>query len=171
MRHAMKHKQRKYLFYGLLILAAALLQNTAGLFPVLQGARCLLLLPVTILLALSEEEKTAALIGLFSGLIWDIHAPMHMGFNAIYLMLICFFAAAVCTHIARDIFITNMLAAFLGVFLYCALYWLLFIVLPGRGGAADTILTFYLPSAVYTACLAPVFWLCIKPLKKKFAAD
>lgn len=32
----------------------------------------LLLLPVTIILAMGEDEKNGALLGLFAGLLWDL---------------------------------------------------------------------------------------------------
>ena len=63
----------KYIFYCLIILICDLLQNVSGLFPEIYGARCFLLLPVSIILAMGEDERNGALIGLFAGLLWDYH--------------------------------------------------------------------------------------------------
>lgn len=53
----------KYIFYCLIILICDLLQNVSGLFPEIYGARCFLLLPVSIILAMGEDERNGALLG------------------------------------------------------------------------------------------------------------
>ena len=73
----------KYIFYCLIILICDLLQNVSGLFPEIYGARCFLLLPVSIILAMGEDERNGALLGLFAGLLWDLTSGVHMGFNCI----------------------------------------------------------------------------------------
>ena len=99
-----KKQTVKYIIYCLIILGCDLLQNVQGLFPEVWGARCFLLLPVTIILAMGEDEKNGALLGLFAGLLWDLTSGVHMGFNCIFIMIMCFFACALVTYIARDIF-------------------------------------------------------------------
>lgn len=170
MGHSKKQKSLKYILYCLLILSAALIQNVNGLFPQIFGARCFLLLPVTIILVVGEEEKNAGLIGLFAGLIWDMTSSVHMGFNSIFLMFACFFAAASITYITRDIFITNILFAISVTLVYCLLYWLLFIVIRGVDNAGNLLLSFYLPCALYTSAISPIIWLILKPIKKKFTS-
>ena len=102
-----KKQTVKYIIYCLIILGCDLLQNVQGLFPEVWGARCFLLLPVTIILAMGEDEKNGAFLGLFAGLLWDLTSGVHMGFNCIFIMIMCFFSCALVTYIARDIFITN----------------------------------------------------------------
>ena len=55
-----KKQTVKYIIYCLIILGCDLLQNVQGLFPEVWGARCFLLLPVTIILAMGEDEKNGA---------------------------------------------------------------------------------------------------------------
>lgn len=50
-----KKQTVKYIIYCLIILGCDLLQNVQGLFPEVWGARCFLLLPVTIILAMGEH--------------------------------------------------------------------------------------------------------------------
>lgn len=163
-----RHKAVKYTLYCLLIICLDLLQNVQGLFVEIAGARCFLLLPAVIIMSMGEDEKTAAFIGLFAGLLWDLTSGAHMGFNCIFIMIMCFFSAAFVTYIARDTFITNMLATIITVFMYCLLYWLFFIIIKGIDGAQMTIVTFYLPCMIYTLALSPVLWLIINPLKRKY---
>ena len=57
-----KKQTVKYIIYCLIILGCDLLQNVQGLFPEVWGARCFLLLPVTIILAMGEDEKKHIII-------------------------------------------------------------------------------------------------------------
>ena len=66
-----REKTIKYTFYCVILAAAALLQNVHGLWLQIGGARCFLLVPAVILLSLGEDERTAALLGLFAGFLWD----------------------------------------------------------------------------------------------------
>ena len=163
-----KRAYTKYLCYALIILLCDLLQNTAGLFPEIASARCFLLLPVSIILSMGEDEKNGAFIGLFAGLLWDLFSGVHMGFNCIFIMIMCFFSSALVTYIARDNFITNMISSAATTALYCFIYWLLFIIIKNVKGAEMTLLTFYIPSMIYTLALTPLIWLILKPVKKKF---
>lgn len=162
-----KQKTLKYICYCVMILLADLLQNTPGLFVEIFGARCFLLLPLTIMISIDEDPLSAAFLGLFAGLLWDVAGSVHLGFNCIYIAVICFLSAALVTYIARNTFITNIIVTAFWIILYCLLYWLFFIIIRGVPGAQSTIFTFYIPCAVYTVALTPVIWLVLKPLKSK----
>lgn len=162
-----KQKTIKYLCFCLIILLADLLQNTMGLFPQIFGARCFLLLPVAVILAVGEDILGGALLGLFAGLLWDLSAAVHLGFNCIYITVICLLSSALVSYIARDTFITNMISAGFSIILYCIAYWLCFIVIRGVESGEMTLFTFYLPCAIYTAVLSPVLWLILTPVKKR----
>ncbi len=157
----------KYICYCLIILLCDLLQNVGGLFPEIYGARCFLLLPVTVILSMGEDERNGALLGLFAGLLWDLTSGVHMGFNCIYIAVMCFFSSALVTYIARDIFITSFVSISVTTVLYGFLYWLFFIVIKGVKGGEMTLLTFYLPCVIYTLVLTPLIYLILKPIKRK----
>ena len=157
----------KYICYCLIILLCDLLQNVSGLFPEIYGARCFLLLPVTIILSMGEDERNGALLGLFAGLLWDLTSGVHMGFNCIYIALMCFFASALVTYIARDIFITSFVSISITTVLYGFLYWLFFIIIKGVKNGEMTLVTFYLPCVVYTLVLTPLIYLILRPIKRK----
>lgn len=162
-----KQKTMKYFCYCLIILLADLLQNTGGLFPQVFGARCFLLLPLAIILAMGEDIIASAFMGLFAGLLWDMSGAVHLGFNCIFITVVCFLSSALVTYIVRDTFITNMICAALVIILYCFLYWLFFIVIKGVDGGETTLFSFYIPCAIYTLILTPVIWLIMKPVKAK----
>lgn len=162
-----KQKTTKYFCYCLIILLADLLQNTAGLFPEIFGARCFLLLPLAVILAMGEDMFAGAVIGLFAGLLWDLTGAVHLGFNCIYISVICFLASALVSYITRDTFITNILSSAVAIIFYCLLYWLFFIIIKGVDGAELTLFTFYIPCAIYTLIITPVLWFILKPIKAK----
>lgn len=162
-----KQKTIKYFCYCLMILLADLLQNTGDLFPQIFGARCFLLLPLAIILAMGEDIIASAFMGLFAGLLWDMSGAVHLGFNCIFIAVVCFLSSALVTYIVRDTFITNMICAALVIILYCFLYWLFFIVIKGVDGGEPTLFSFYIPCAIYTLILTPVIWLIMKPVKAK----
>lgn len=162
-----KQKTKKYIIYCLIIILADLLQNVSGLFPEIYGARCFLLLPIAVIFAMGEDILGGTFIGLFAGLLWDLTASVHLGFNCIFIALMCFVASALSSNITRDTFITNMISSSVTIILYCTVYWLFFIIIKGVKGGEDTILSFYIPCAIYTLVLTPILWLILNPLKQK----
>lgn len=162
-----KQKGIKTAVYLLIIAFIALIQNTPGLTFEIGGARCFLLLPVCIILATGEDEGLAGALGLFGGLLWDITSAVHLGFNAIFMCIICFICSALVTFIIRNTFIANFIFSAFAVFTYAFLYWLFFIIIKGVIGAELSIIKFYFPSALYTAALFPLLWVCIYPVKTR----
>ena len=145
-------KTVKYTVYCLVIAVAGLLQNTPGLFWQIGSAHCFLLLPVTLLLVMGER---------------DLHAAKSAGFNALFFMLLCFGVSAVMERYIRSTFVTHMLFALPAPFLYGLLYWLCFILIKGVDGGTNTLFTFYLPCALYTAVVASILWFLLRPLRQR----
>lgn len=167
MELTLKQKAKKYTIYCLIILVADLFQNVSGLFPEIYGARCFLILPIVIFFAIGEDIFAGTLIGLFAGFLWDLTSGVHLGFNCIFIALMCFSASAFSSSITRDTFVTNMMSASFTTILYCLICWLFFIIIKGVDGGENTIITFYIPCALYTLVLSPVLWLILNPLKQK----
>ncbi len=161
-----KQKTTKAAAYIIITALAALIQNTQGLTIEIGGARCFLLIPVCVILAMGEDERFGALIALFGGLLWDLTSAVHLGFNAIFLCIMCFFGASLVTYIFRNIFLTNFIYSVMAIMLYCLLYWLFFIIFPNIKGAELSLFSFYLPSGIYTIAATPIIYFSLKPLKK-----
>ena len=130
MKLTKKQATIKYCVYCLLIVIADLMQNVGGLWFEIGGARCFFVIPVAVILGIDEDEKTAALLGFFAGLLWDCVARQHMGFNCIFLMLLCFVISSF-VHIFLDRPIGFARLAQCSPFSYTALFigcylWLLF---------------------------------------------
>ena len=162
-----RKKIRKTIIYILIIAAAAIIQNTSGLTIEIGGARCFLLLPVTIMLSMGEDEGFAGVLGLIGGLFWDLNSAVHFGFSAAFMCIFCFCCAALVTYILRNTFISNFVFSALSAFVYAFLYWLFFIIIKGVHGAELSLFSFYLPSAIYTTVVTPIIWFFINWIKKK----
>lgn len=162
-----KQRYTKYICFGVMLVLAELLQNISGLLPEILSARCFIMIPALIVIVIGEEEIPAAVIGLLSGMLWDLTSGVHLGFNCIFFAVLCFGISALMNRLLRDTFITNMLMCAIGTILYCIIYWLCFIVIKGINGAQNTIFTFYLPCAVYTMAITPIVYAVIKSIKKR----
>ncbi len=138
-----KDKTIKYTLYCVILAAAALLQNVQGLWLQIGGARCFLLVPAALLLSLGEDERTAALLGLFAGFLWDSD------------------------FLLRNTYWVAVVSAAIGTFIYCMLYWLIIVMPHGGDGSVLSLLYFYLPSFVYTAAVGIVLGMVFSPIKKK----
>lgn len=165
----LSYKQRtlKVVIYLVLTALAALIQNTAGLTLEIGGTRCFLLLPVCMILGSGEDERFAAVIALVGGMLWDLSSAVHLGFNAVYMCIMCFFGASLITYIIRNTFITNFIFSTVFILIYCILYWLFFIIIKDVRGAELSLFTFYLPSALYTIIITPVIYLILRPIKNR----
>ena len=141
-----KDKAIKYMVFCLVLALASLLQNVSGLFPEIAGARCFILIPAAVIMGLEEDEKIAALLGLFAGLLWDTVSAQHMGFNCIFLMFFCYLTSALVTFVFRKNFVLSLVQSGTVIIVYCFLYWFLFVLISSRTGAGRALAFF--PSVV-----------------------
>jgi rod shape-determining protein MreD len=162
-----REKTIKYFLFCLVIAAFSLLQNVGGLWFEIGGARCFFLIPVCVILGLDEDEKISALLGLFAGLLWDTVSAQHMGYNAVFLMVLCYITSALVTFIFRDTFRIEFAITGIMSLLYVLIYWLFFVLRKGVDGSAISFLSFYLPCFVYTLAMMPLLYLILTPLKRK----
>jgi rod shape-determining protein MreD len=152
---------------AVVIIVAAMLQNTANLFPTIFGARAFLLIPVVVCISMFEKDVTAAIFGAFAGMLWDMTSAVNDGFNTIFLMLIGSVCGILVNFIMRNNMVTAMLLSSGALVLYSLSYWLVFIVARGVEGGAMMILNFFLPCSVYTLAFTPLIYLLIRAFMKK----
>ncbi len=169
----LKYQNRvtKTIIYLIFITAANLIQNTSGLTIEIGGARCFILIPLCIILGMGEDELFAGILGLFGGLLWDTSSAVHLGFNSVFMCVVCFLSAMMVTYIIRDTFITALVFSVAAIFIYNLLYWLFFIIIKGVNGAELTLFSFYIPCAVYTSIITPIIWFSVTPIKRKLTKE
>lgn len=162
--------KRKGIFV-LLIIFTAILQNTHGLFPKIYNASAMLIIPLVICIAMFENEITGMALGLTAGLLWDFYSARMDGFYAVLLTLAGFF----CSYLIRRYMRNNIVTAvvFVGVCSFACVfsYWLFFVLIGGTDGAGILLLKKYLPSALYTLILTPIYYCFVRMLSLRFREE
>lgn len=157
----------KYAVYCLLILGAGLLQNAGGAFLELGRAKCFFLIPVAVSLGIDEDERGSALLGFVAGLLWDMVSAQHMGFNFIFLTLVCYITSSLVSYLIRPTYWVAVLASIISSGAYVVVYWLIFVMLSGTEGAIQSLGYFYIPCFVYTSLVSFAVVGILAPIKRK----
>ncbi len=161
-----KEKYIRYLIYAAVIAAAALLQNSSVAFPEIFGARAFLLVPLSIAISMHEREIPASLFGAFAGLLWDVSSG-NDGFNTFVLMALSATSSILISHLMRRNIITAFVLGGGALVIYELLYVLINLTLSGAGSSLKLLLTFYLPSTVYTLLFVPVMYYITSSISKR----
>lgn len=157
----------KRAMYVLLTVFTAILQNTDGLFPKIQNVPAMLLVPLVVCISVFEKPVTGMLFGLLAGFCWDFYSGVFDGFYIILLTLSGYACSMLINRYMRNNIVTAMVFS-LSLSLFCSmLYWLLFILLPGTDGALLLVTKIYLPCALYTAALTPLYYYFVKMIWQK----
>ncbi len=150
------------------LLLAALLQNTVGLLPSAFGIRAMPLIPAVVCVAMFERELPGMFFGVFAGLLWDSSSAHGGNFHAVMLTVITFTCGALITHVMRNNFLTALLLSGGALFLHESCCFVKDMVIGGNLDAAYKILTFYIPSGVYSLLFALPIYFLVRAVEKKF---
>ncbi|MEG0979530.1 MAG: hypothetical protein RR911_05025 [Oscillospiraceae bacterium] len=150
----------------ILIIVAAMFQNTDHMFPTILGIRVLFLIPVVVCISMFEKD-IAPFFGAFAGMLWDITSAAPDGYNTIFMMLTASVCGVMINYIMRNNIITALLLTSCSLVSYSLFYWLFFIVPKGIEGGAMMLFTFYLPCCLYTIIFMPVIYIMIRAFIKK----
>ena len=158
----------KRFILGLIIVIAALLQNTPGVMPQMFSANAMLLIPVCVSIAMFESEIVSLVFGLIAGLLWDFTASEGHFFHSIVLCIAAFFVSMLVRRRIRNTLFGSMVLTFATVFLHNTVYWILFVLAPQAQGAGGVYFRFYFLSCIYTVITGIVIYLIIRPIEKTF---
>ncbi len=161
-----KEKTIKYSIYCGIIALLSLVQSVGVSHFEIGNARCFVLIPATVLLAMGEDEIQAIFTGLFSGVLWDCFSPNHTAFNAVFFTVCCYVLSLLLTHLFRETFWVRVVAVVLTSMLYTFFYWLIFVGAKKAGGS-QALISFYFPSCIYTCVVGIVFDFVLTPIKRK----
>ncbi|HPZ00519.1 MAG TPA: rod shape-determining protein MreD [Clostridiales bacterium] len=157
-----KHRILVTLFYVCLILLCSLLQNTAHLFPTVFGAHAWLLIPLIICISMFDHNVVATVMAVLAGALWDVYSAWGDGFHALMLFLISTAVALLLNYVMRNNLVTCLLLGAIAVVLYGLCHWLIFVVFRGTGEVFRILVTFYLPTMLYTYVFTPLFYILIR---------
>lgn len=166
-----KIKAKRYLLYILVLLLAHIFQNSVRIFPPIGGVRPVLLISAAVSIAMFEGELVGAAAGFIAGGLWDTVTSSADGYNAMFLMLAC----AACGTLLR-IFLRNNIVTYTMIntavtLFYFLTYVLFYITAAGVDGGAYMLLRYYLPTALYSLVLTPLWYMLIRAVNRKFSLD
>lgn len=147
--------------FVLLIIAAAIIQNTGKISGGAFTVRAFLILPLIVSISMFEREVASAVFGAFAGVLWDVSAGVD-GYNAFVIMLLCTACSLFISHFMRNSIITAFVLGVSVVAIYEVLYIIVFIVLQGGGNPIAAAFGFYLPSLIFTSAFIPIFYYIVK---------
>lgn len=169
--HKLSHSKRSLYIrrtvFILLIIFAAILQNTPHLFPTIFGVRAFLLIPIVVCIAMFERDLVATLMGIFAGALWDVTMAVGDGYNALFMMIIATAVGLLINYLMRNNLSTALLLCGISILLYVILYWFFFVICRGIEGGAILLLTYYLPSALYTFIFVPIIYFAMRSFLQK----
>lgn len=155
--HRLSIRYLKWTAYGLLLLAAAILQATPHAFTVL-GARPLLLIPMVVCVAMFTGPVGGAAAGVAAGILWDLNSTRLLGFNALVLMAV----GCGCGLFVHLLLRNNLLSAMLlfsGALLIQGLAdWFFNTLLLGKEDPLFRLLHLQLPDMAFTLVVSPLVY-------------
>lgn len=156
--------------FTVLIIFTAILQNTNGLFPKIHNAPAMLLIPLTVCIAMFENDVGGMVLGLISGIVWDFYGA-HTGFYAFILVAAGYACSFLIARYMRNNFVTAIVFTAVVSFVCATLYWLIFVLVLGGDGAGRLYFGFYLVSALYTTLLTPIYYFFVRMTAQKFRKE
>lgn len=144
-----------WVVYGVGALLWMLLQTAPRVFPTILNARPVPLILFVTCVALFGGAKVGAIIGMLSGLLWDVYAFRLFGFDALLLMIIGLTAGLLVEWLLRANFLTAMLLCVGAVLFHSLAEWFFCHVIFLHQQVFELLYLVYLPNALYTILLAP----------------
>ena len=162
-----KTKLKRYSLYVIVLVLAHLFQNSIQIFPEILNVRPVIIIPLALCIAMHEGEFKGALVGLFAGALWDTVTVAADGYNAAFLMIICAACGVLLRVFWRNNLITFSIINALTLVLYFSTRVLFFYAAQGVDGVGVLLITHYLPMALYSFLLTPLWYGVIGLINKK----
>lgn len=131
-------------------------------------ARALLLIPVTIAIAMNNNELVAGIIGAICGMLTDIALDRLIGVNAILFMLIGVFSAFFFLNLVRRNIFNVVIMTAIAAIIHGLLDFFFFYVMWGYAGKSVVFVKIILLSVLLTVIVSPVVYFVVKMLTDLF---
>ena len=163
-------KAWRYACVAAVLLIFSVLQNMPGGFLSFFGAKAFLLIPAVVSVAIFEKDIGGIFFGLFAGALWDVCAS-GKDYYAIFLVVAGFVCGSLLNNIMRPNILTNLLLTAVWTAVFCLGHWILRYIIGGLDSSAHALLTYYLPSFIWTVALSPVIFLVVSAVENAFTRD
>lgn len=154
-----KLRIRRALFFALAILSAVTYHS--GLIPEIFFAAPMVMAALCVAVALREKSIPSMAFGALCGALWDLGTTQADGFYTVILAMAGFICGSLSSFFVRNnLFSCLVLTFFTSGF--CTLsYWGVFFLRKGYEGAWGLLLSYCLPSVIYTTAFAVVFYYAV----------
>ena len=163
-------KAGRYVSVAAVLLILSVLQNTPGWFPSFFGVKAFLLIPAVVSAAIFEKDIGGIFFGLFAGALWDISAGGR-DYHAIFLVAAGFVCGSLLNNVMRPNVLTNLLLSGVWTGVFCTGHWIIRYIIGGLDSAPHALLTYYLPSFLWTVVLSPVIFFIFLAIENAFMHD
>lgn len=160
---------RRVIFAVLLVLCAVI-QNTPSLLPEPFGAHQLGVTVMVVCIAMFERETAGMLLGLLAGTVLDVTGGTQ-GINAILLTVFGLVCGMLVNNMIRNNIVTALIFSALALTVHTFVYWIVFVAAAGVSGGGRLLLTFCLPSIIYSLIFTPLWFLITKGIHRRLPSE
>lgn len=157
----------KYSVLALLFLLLYMVQTTPGLLRIL-GVKPILLIPAAVATAMYEEEFIGGIFGLFAGMLCDLGAFSLYGFYSILLLAAGAATGLIVVHWLHRSYRGALLITFVAAAVCGLLRFYFDYGLWHYEGISTLFLEQTLPTIIYTAITAPLFFWLLDVIERFF---
>ncbi len=166
----MRFRANRYIYirritFVILIVLTALFQHS-GLMPSIFGAPAMLLVPLTVCIAMYERSMAGICYGILAGALWDFAAVNGDGFYGVMLTCIGFFSGVFVTLLFRNNIKSASVMGFCSLLIFNVSHWLMFILRKGYEDSFSALVSFYLPSVLYSMVFVFVYYKIVSLIVK-----
>lgn len=155
--------------FAVLLIFCAVIQNTPGLLPEPFGAHQLAVTVMVVCIAMFERETAGMLLGLLAGVVLDVTGGTQ-GINAILLTVIGLVCGMLVNNMIRNNIVTALIFSALALLIHTFVYWIVFVAAAGVSGGR-LLLTFCLPSVLYSVIFTPLWFLIIRGISRALPSE
>lgn len=155
--------------FALLLILCAVIQNTPRLLPEPFGARQLGVTVMVVCIAMFERETAGMLLGLLAGVVLDVTGGTQ-GINAILLTAFGLACGMLVNNMIRNNVVTALIFSASALLIHTFVYWIVFVAAAGVSGGR-LLLTFCLPSVLYSVIFTPIWFLIIRGISRALPSE
>lgn len=155
--------------FAVLLVFCAVIQNTPGLLPEPFGAHQLAVTVMVVCIAMFERETAGMLLGLLAGVVLDVTGGTQ-GINAILLTVVGLVCGMLVNNMIRNNIVTALIFSALALLVHTFVYWIVFVPAAGVHGGR-LLLTFCLPSVLYTVIFTPLWFLITRGISRRLPSE
>lgn len=165
MKGFLKSKSFLWIAYIVLIVVLTVFQSVPHFFEIF-GVKPLFLLALIIPIAMEKGEVVGAVVGVISGLLWDMALPSPFGSYGFLFMCFCVIVGLLSRLLLQRTWFNNLFLVFACVLIIQMIDFFFNYTIFGYEGISKIFFTQHIPCVIYTTVISPVFYFLVKWINK-----